>query len=384
MKILDRYIAKNFLYGYFIVLFVMIGMFLTVDLFLHLDEFSEHLGKTDAAGNVLTTKDIIMNIGRYYMVQSSLWYRDLGGMVIVVAAVFALARMTRNNELIAIMASGVSLKRILAPILLLSLLLTGLMVVDQELLIPRLSHELTRKHDDLPQAGMYDLWFIGDDKASLISSPQYEESTQTLHYPVIILREPVQEVAHVYRVVGRITAEQAIYDRQRGGWVLTNGSLLPVTEASEELELTADRQAQAIEFYASSLTAEDIPIRRREEFKSLLSLKQLTELQHSSGTRRTDMADLALQKHTRVTGPMVNIIMLMVALPVLVCRDPRAMKTAILVSFATTASCFLVVFLCRLFATEVIFGHVWPAFWTWTPIFLFFSIAVVQIDSMRT
>lgn len=384
MKILDRYIAKNFLYGYFIVLFVMIGMFLTVDLFLHLDEFSEHMGKTDAAGNVLTTKDIIMNIGRYYMVQSSLWYRDLGGMVIVVAAVFSLARMTRNNELIAIMASGVSLKRILAPILLLSLLLTGLMVVDQELLIPRLSHELTRKHDDLPQAGMYDLWFIGDDKASLISSPQYEESTQTLHHPVIILREPVQEAAHVYRVVGRITAEQAVYDRQRGGWVLTNGSLLPVTEASEELELTADRQAQAIEFYASSLTAEDIPIRRREEFKSLLSLKQLTELQHSSGTRRTDMADLALQKHTRVTGPMVNIIMLMVALPVLVCRDPRAMKTAILVSFATTASCFLVVFLCRLFATEVIFGHVWPAFWTWTPIFLFFSIAVVQIDSMRT
>lgn len=384
MKILDRYIAKNFLYGYFIVLFVMIGMFLTVDLFLHLDEFSEHLGKTDAAGNVLTAKDIVKNIGRYYMVQSSLWYRDLGGMVIVVAAVFSLARMTRNNELIAIMASGVSLKRILAPILLLSLLLTGLMVVDQELLIPRLSHELTRKHDDLPQAGMYDLWFIGDDKASLISSPQYEESTQTLHHPVIILREPVQEAAHVYRVVGRITAEQAVYDRQRGGWVLTNGSLLPVTEASEELELTADRQAQAIEFYASSLTAEDIPIRRREEFKSLLSLKQLTELQHSSGTRRTDMADLALQKHTRVTGPMVNIIMLMVALPVLVCRDPRAMKTAILVSFATTASCFLVVFLCRLFATEVIFGHVWPAFWTWTPIFLFFSIAVVQIDSMRT
>jgi lipopolysaccharide export LptBFGC system permease protein LptF len=36
-------------------------------------------------------------------------------MVIVIAAVFSLARLTRNNELIAIMASGVSLKRILAP-----------------------------------------------------------------------------------------------------------------------------------------------------------------------------------------------------------------------------------------------------------------------------
>jgi len=384
MKILDRYIAKNFLYGYFIALFVMVGMFLTVDLFLHLDEFSEHLGKTDADGNLLTTKDVVVNITRYYSIQSSLWYRDLGGMVIVIAAVFSLARMTRNNELIAIMASGVSLKRILAPILSLSLLLTGLMVLDQELLIPKLSHELTRKHDDLPDAGMYDLWFIGDDNASLICSQRYEESTRTLHNPVIILRQPVEEGDHIYRVVGRITANKAVYDKQRGGWALTDGNLLPVTEVSEELEMSADREAQSIDFYASSLTAEDIPIRRREEFKSLLSLKQLTELQHSSGTRRTDMADLSLQKHTRVTGPMVNIIMLMVALPVLVCRDPRAMKTAILVSFLTTASCFLVVFLCRLFATEVIFGHVWPAFWTWTPIFVFFSIAVVQIDSMRT
>jgi lipopolysaccharide export system permease protein len=384
MKILDRYIAKNFLFGYFIVLSVMIGMFLTVDLFLNLDEFAEHLGKTDADGNVVTTKDMLVNIGRFYLLQSSLWYRDLGGMLIVIAAVFSLARMTRNNELIAVMASGVSLKRILAPILFLSLLLTGLMVLDQELLIPRLAHELTRKHDDLPQAGVYDLWFVGDDQASLLCSPQYEESTQILHHPVIILRKSIPGSDRVYRVTGRITAEKAVYDKQRGGWILTAGTLLPVTEASEDLEMTADSQSQSVDFYKSSLTADDIPIRRREEFKSLLSLKQLTELQHSSGTRRTDMADLALQKHTRVTGPIVNMIMLMVALPVLVCRDPRTMKTAILISFVTTASCFLLVFLCRLFATEVIFGHVWPAFWTWAPIFLFFSIAVVQIDSMRT
>ena len=49
MKILDRYIAKNFLFGYFIVLFVMLGMFLSIDLFLNLDEFSELLGQEDAS-----------------------------------------------------------------------------------------------------------------------------------------------------------------------------------------------------------------------------------------------------------------------------------------------------------------------------------------------
>ena len=125
MKTLDRYIAKNFLNGYFIALGVMVGMFLAVDLFLNLDEFAEQ----SDAGVVA----MLGNIAQFYSVRSVLWFRDLGGMVIVIAAVFSLARMTRNNELIAVMASGVSLKRILAPILFLSLLLTGLLVVDQEI-----------------------------------------------------------------------------------------------------------------------------------------------------------------------------------------------------------------------------------------------------------
>lgn len=384
MKILDRYIAKNFLYGYFIALFVMLGLFLTVDLFLHLDEFSEHLGKEDVAGHILTTKDVVGNVVRYYSIQSSLWYRDLAGMVIVIAAVFSLARMTRNNELIAIMASGVSLKRVLAPILILSLVLTGLMVVDQELVIPAFSHDLTRKHDDLPNSGTYALWFMGDDRASLICSDSYDEQTRTMHNPLIILREPTDATAQIYHVTGRIQARSAVYDAQKGGWRLVGGQLLLAADPKSLMENSERPQTEAVDFYPTKLTVDDIPIRRREEFKGLLSLKQLNELEKNFGTRRTDVAELALQKHSRITNPIVNMIMLMVALPVLVCRDPKAMKTAILVSFLTTGACFLVVFLCRLFATEVFLGRVQPAFWTWAPIFLFFPIAVVQIDSMKT
>ena len=182
MKILDRYIAKNFLFGYFIALFVMLGLFVTVDLFLNLDEFAEFSDR----GLWLVIKEVV----RYYAVHCCLWYKDLAGMVMVIAAVFSLTRMTRNNELIAVMASGVSLKRILAPILFLSLVLSGLMVADQELLIPKLSHELTRNHDEfLDDSLYYDLWFAGDDKGSLICSRNYEEKTHTLFSPLILLRE---------------------------------------------------------------------------------------------------------------------------------------------------------------------------------------------------
>ncbi|MCI0498865.1 MAG: LptF/LptG family permease [Planctomycetales bacterium] len=380
MKILDRYIARNFLFGYFIALCVMVGMFLTIDLFVHLDEFAEL--RTDNPQLNLRRIDVAWTVMRFYGIRCCLWYKDMAGMIMVVAAVFSLARMTRNNELIAVMASGTSLKRILAPILFLSLFLTGLMVVDQEAVIPRYAYELIRKHDELSYAGTYDVWFIGDDRGSLFCSRSYEEKSRTLHEPLIILREPLSGQEDIYRITGKIQADTAVYDSQREGWTLTGGRWMQLTE--DDQEVAPLQQIQPIDFYPSKLTAADIPVRRQEGFKLLLSLGQLTAMENNPGTRRTDMAELALQKHSRITDPLVNLIMLMVALPVLVCRDPKAMKNAIIISFMTTLSCFIVVFACKLFAAEIVFGQVRPALWAWAPIFIFFPVALIEIDSMRT
>ncbi|MHC4542201.1 MAG: LptF/LptG family permease, partial [Planctomycetota bacterium] len=68
------------------------------------------------------------------------------------------------------MASGVSLKRIIGPIVFLALLLTGVMVVNQELIIPRFADKLVRSHDDVPGQESYDVRFISDGSGSLICS----------------------------------------------------------------------------------------------------------------------------------------------------------------------------------------------------------------------
>ena len=101
-------------------------------------------------------------------------------------------------------------------------------------------------------------------------------------------------------------------------------------------------------------------------------------------TRKTDTAELYLQENMRIVDPIMNLIMLMIALPVLVCRDPRDMKSAILISFVATLGCFMVTFLCKLFATEPLAGHFHPEIWAWAPIVIFLPIALIQIDSMKT
>ena len=373
MKILDRYIAKSFLTGYAITFMVLIGLLIIVDLSLHIDEFSEH------AERGVDTISIIKNISIFYAARSAQYFRDLAGIITVVAATFSLVKMTSNNELIVIMASGVSLKRVIAPIILLAALLTGLLVIDQELIIPRLADRLVRPHDTLPGEDSYDIWFMSDTKGSLICTRDFDEKTSTLSYPLIIVREPYGAAG--WKVVGKIQAKKGIYNNETGGWDLIEGTYVKIDRGADISDVQI--APEPIGFYESDLTPYDIPIRRQEGFKDLLSSAQLSTLA-SQRTRIKDLPELYSQKHFRVTNPIINMVMLMVALPILVCRDPKRMKTAILISFGFTTACFLVSFACKMVATEVFFNQIRPELWAWMPVFIFLPVAFLEIDSMRT
>lgn len=383
MKILDRYVAKNFLIGYAIAFMVLIGLRVMIDLFVNIDEFTEHRD--------LTAIEVLFNIINFYGTQCSIYFRDFAGIITVVAAVFSLGKMTRNNELIAIMASGVSLKRVIAPIIVLSILLTGILVVDQEFVIPSLANQLVRSHDDLPGHQVYGVRCLTDNNGSVINAAQFNEATQTLEYPSIIIKEPIGQ--DKWETLGWITADKAVYDDQAGEWVFSSTVLDPVTLNERHIggvyqKISApgageEKTSYEIKSYKSDLTPEAIPVRRTEQYTSLLSSKQLSQLA-KHGTKVRDRAKLYLQKHTRVTDPIINILMLLVALPVLVCRDAKAMKTAIIVSFITTLGCFVMNFVCKMLGTEVFFNQIRPDFWAWLPVILFSVVAVLEVDSMKT
>ncbi len=373
MKLLDQYVAKNFLIGYLIAFFVLIGLCVTLDLFVNLDEFAERAdqGARAVMGNILA----------YYGPRIALWFRYLASMITVIAAVFSLARMTKNNELIAVMASGTSLKRVLAPILLLAVLLTGLLVVDEELIIPRLAQDLTLQHDEVGEGRRYAVWFMSDSFGNLICCREYDETKKALLAPFVILRRSDPQTQR-WNVIGQAEAERAVYDSARAGWLLESGRRMNVL--AEMTEIPQSPIVEPMAFLPSDLTPDQIPLRRQEGYKSLLSLRQLDALIENPGTRTTDMAELVMQKHARIVDPIMNLILLMVALPVLVCRDPRDMKSAISISFIITLSCFVVTFLCKLLATEPIGGRIYPEIWVWAPIAIFLPIAFLQIDSMKT
>lgn len=366
MKILDCYIAKSFLIGYGISFSVLIGLRVIIDLFVNFDEFAERAQSG--------AWSVVRNIITYYGLNVTLYFRDIAGVIIVVAAAFSLGKMVRNNELVAMIASGVSAKRIVTPLLVLALLFTGLAVADQELLIPSISDKLARNADETGTKGSYAIWFMTDANGSLICSLRYDVESQSLYRPTIITRRATSNPV-VWEVTGRISADLATYNDQTGRWDLVNGLAIG-TDSTAAPEPVASYQAD-------DLLPKGIAIRRKSAYNTFLSSRQLTALA-AQQTKIKDMAQLLSQKHFRITDPIINLTMLMVSLPVLVCRDPRTMKSAVLVSFGLTAACFVVTFICKMFATEIVFERVMPELWAWLPVFLFLPIAFIELDSMKT
>jgi lipopolysaccharide export LptBFGC system permease protein LptF len=171
-----------------------------------------------------------------------------------------------------------------------------------------------------------------------------------------------------------ITADKAVYNQKTKQWDLIN------TRISKNIPPPEFEKRKT---YASDIQPRDIPVRRKSQHKSLLSWVQLNTLANQ-GTNIKDLAQLYALMHFHITDPVINFIMLMISLPILVCRDPKSMKSAIAISFTMVMGCFVITFLSKMFATEVVFEKFRPELWAWLPVFIFLPIAFIEIDSMKT
>ncbi len=374
--ILDRYVSREFLFSYLIAIVVVLSLRVLLDLFAQFDEFveSEH---EQAVGLVV----VLGRIVGYYGPKLLEYFRDFSGMIILLAAAFALTRMTRHNELTAVLASGISLKRVIAPIIVLAVGLNLVMVADQELFLPRLADKLVRNHDEVDVQGRTKVWFLPDGQLefppglkgltpahALLSAREYDPATRTMYDMLVILRRDE-------KLVGRVMAEQATWDENMGHWNLTQGRYFVDDDPGLGSGVNL---AGEVDTYVSELTPEYLWMQRNSNFKSLMSWDELTGLLRR-GLKSTEAADVISERHFRFADPIINMVMLLLGLPMLVSRERREMKSAIFMTVMLVGGCFVATFACKLLA-----GTINPFIAAFLPVIVFFPVSVVVLDSLKT
>ncbi len=111
MRILDRYLTKSFSVSLFGCLFAFIWLYTIIDLFSNLSE-------------ILKLKASFSLVLYYYFLSIPFVFLKTAPYACLLATIFSLGRMNRDNEIIAIRSSGISLFNITKPIIIFGLILS--------------------------------------------------------------------------------------------------------------------------------------------------------------------------------------------------------------------------------------------------------------------
>ncbi len=123
MHLLDRYIFRQFFWNLLLVLGGLLSLYLLIDFFEQIERFTD---KGQTIGFAL----------RFFLIKIPSIYYQISPVSILLAGIITLGILNHNQEAMALKAAGISLLRIITPVILASLLLTLLTLAMNQWLLP--------------------------------------------------------------------------------------------------------------------------------------------------------------------------------------------------------------------------------------------------------
>lgn len=345
MKLLDRYIARQYLTNIAALLVILSCFVVAVDVSLNLSrywnvavEWSQAPGQARSRGVGGGVGTILAQSGAesdsplrrvlltVILVLDLWWPRLLNlfnfllGLVMVAAMGFTCTQLVRQRELVAVLTSGQSLFRVARPIMAVALGLTLVQALNQELVIPRIAPLLTRDNGDAGRKtlGVSRLPQTMDAKGWVFYAAEFDADRETLRDLYVWERDPETRLT-----VRRIHASSAQW--RDGGWDLRDATV----QSRQVGSIDPGPAPQRIE---TELDPTQLKMRQYASYGQNLSWAQATQMLarlDAAGvdpdqTRRT-RDQLQRASLGRIATMAANLLTLMIAMSFFLTREPRNM-----------------------------------------------------------
>lgn len=123
MRILDKYIIKNFLIPFFYCLSLFIFLYIIIDLFGHLDELLKH------SVPILVLQEYYLSMIPFIIIQTT-------PVAALISTIYLISTMNKYDEITAMRAAGISIFRILAPFIFIGLIISISVFLVSEKVLP--------------------------------------------------------------------------------------------------------------------------------------------------------------------------------------------------------------------------------------------------------
>ena len=354
MKVIDRYIVKNLLYCYALCFVALMGLYIVCDAFTKVDKFIKGGGT------------FLGNFVKYYSAWAPGIYHDIAPVIFVMASMVALSRLNRANELVALKAAGVSLFRVVRPLIFASIVACIIIAVVQEGVVPALADEM-RGTRDKPIKSI----FLSDAGGNIIFVGEYYPDRRE------IKNVEVKGFYKSGRKSFHLVAASGIH--QKGGWRLFG---VKKYEFDEDGAVKAPPDAAGSPcaniremFFKTDILPTDIE--GVDKDVNHLKLHQLV-LQYR---RQPAKVHLRVQIHLRFARPLSTFVLLLLGIPFAVRRSRHAVFLAAVVCIFVCLAYYGVSFFLEELGSS---GTVSPLTAAWLAPLLFTCIGVTLLDTAKT
>ncbi|MCC7191909.1 MAG: LptF/LptG family permease [Phycisphaeraceae bacterium] len=367
MKTVDRYIIRQFLLNFVILLAVFVLLIVVVDVALNFDEFLKaNRGRGVVIGFISTVID-------YYGPMIPFLYVFFSGLIVVAAMGFTYAALARHGELNAIVSSGVSMHRIAMPIVVVGFLLNLLSIPNQEYIIPLLANKIIRSKGQVGRETVrpFEIYYAVDSHRNLLSAGAFDATKQTLE-DVAILERSEEGLAR-----RRITARQAVWDESGQRWQLYGGVGVERELDISELEADVTATPHAVEYFKTSLSPAVLLAQREAFYPRLLSIQQLHELSRNPVVDTTSIRQIMWSRFSLL---VMNLLVLVMGLPFFLLREPANM----LLQGVKAAVVCLGAWAAGLVMLQLGVGEMNPVMTAWLPVILYLPVSAGLLMWVKT
>jgi len=304
--ILDDYVMRDFLLylamigGAFVMLLLVFTLFELLGDILH------------NSISVLTVGEYLLNVTPYFL------YYPIAPMSMLLAVLVTFGLLQRSNEIIAIKATGISLYRIVIPVLLASCLVAGLLFLSDQFYLPytnKRQDELRNRIKGKP-AQTYlrpdRKWIFGQHN-DIYYYQLFDPDRDTFGGVSVFQFDP-----HTFQITHRIAAARAHWSGPMDRWVYEQG-------------WERSLKGSAIESYnrfdaATYPQLAEPPAYFKKEVKqsSEMNYEELRRYIHDLEQSGFDVVRLRVQLQKKIAYPLITLVMAVLAIPFAISAGKRS------------------------------------------------------------
>lgn len=363
MTILDRYIIRQFLATFFFSIVALCIIFLIVNVMETLDKFIDQNISIDT-------------IASYYLHFLPEIIKLLTPIAMLMAALFSIGKLSNLNEITAMKSGGMSLYRLMFPLFIVSLCITGGHLYFNGWIVPEsnakklaIERNQLKKHE--VSSTLFNVYLRDSDTKNVIMNNY--DGIQKIGSGIII--EEYTSELHP-RIKNRIDAEQLQWDTIAKQWV--------ALKAHERI-LSVDSS-----FSIRFVSHDSMPVKLVTRHDDIVRMQQtpdelnfdeqrayISVLERGGKDTRRQM----IEYHGQYAFPFANIIVILFAIPFSAIRKKSGLALEIATAMVVS---FLYLAFTKIGQNIGYSMDLDPMLVGWFPNMLFFTIAILNIFRMRT